>query len=97
MSIDIDSPEATAHVPVAPAAPRTRWAAVIWGAVFATIAASMIVLVGDGDDGDTVGDWVMSLTPASITATVLLALGAIVLICGAIGLIRRAQRRAASV
>lgn len=104
MSSDTNAFEATASAPerpepaasVAPTPPRTRWAAIIWGAVFAAIAASMIVLLADGRRGDDVSQWILSLTPASITAMALLALGGIVLVCGAIGLIRRAQRRAAA-
>lgn len=89
----------TASVPevaIAPTSPRTRWAAIIWGAVFAAVAAMAIGLLADESRSDDVSEWILSLTPASITAMALLALGGIVLICGAIGLIRRGQRRAAS-
>ncbi|WP_433584777.1 hypothetical protein [Microbacterium hydrocarbonoxydans] len=104
MSIDTGAFEATASTPespeptasVSPTPPRTRWAAIIWGAVFAAIAVSMIGLLADGRRRDDVAEWILSLTPASITAMALLALGGIVLVCGAIGLIRRVQRRAAS-
>lgn len=92
------SPLASApEVATAPTSPRTRWAAIIWGAVFAAVAVMAIGLLADERRGDDVSEWILSLTPASITAMALLALGGIVLICGAIGLIRRGQRRAASV
>lgn len=105
-----DSPApdgATAPYPAAPPAPygstasaaadppRIRWAAIIWGLVFAVIAVIMIGLLSDDRRSDGVSDWIMSLTPGSITAIVLLALGGVVLICGTIGLIRRLQRKAA--
>lgn len=105
MSIDITTTEGAAAsvpevpeaaAPIAAAPPRTRWAAIIWGIVFAVIAVSMIGLLIDDGRSAGVSDWILSLTPASITAMVLLALGGIVLICGAIGLIRRAQHRAMS-
>jgi hypothetical protein len=101
MSIDETNPQSPASAPESPAPavpppPRTRWAAIIWGVVFAAIAVSALVLLGDGERGEEVSDWILSLTPASITAMVLLALGAVVLICAATGLIRRVQRRAAS-
>jgi len=105
MSSDLAGVEyaATAHTAsmpelpsTAPTPPRTRWAAIIWGTVFAAIAVVAIGLLADGRRSDDVSDWILSLTPASITAMALLALGGIVLICGAIGLIRRVQRRAAA-
>lgn len=98
MSIDTTTLESTASAAEspAPALPRTRWAAIIWGLVFATIAVSMIGLLVDDRRSDGVSDWIMSLTPASITAMALLTLGAVVLICGAIGLIRRVQHRSAN-
>lgn len=101
MSTDTATLEGTASAPeilppAAPTPPRTRWAAIIWGLVFAAIAVSMIGLLVDDRRSDAVADWILSLTPASITAMVLLALGGIVLICGAIGLIRRVQHRSAS-
>lgn len=88
MSIDTDITETTAAAP-----PRTRWAAIIWGTVFAAIAVSMIALLANRSGSDDVGDWILSLTPGAITAMLLLAAGGIVLICGAIGLIRRLQLR----
>lgn len=98
MSTDIENSEHPASVveEPTPSTPRTRWAAIIWGAVFVAISVSAIALLVDGNHGEVVGEWVMSLTPASITAIALLAIGAVILICGAIGLIRRLQRRAES-
>jgi len=101
MSTDTTTFEGTASAPEAPmpavpTPPRTRWAAIIWGLVFAAIAVSMIGLLVDDGRSDAVADGILSLTPASITAMVLLALGGIVLICGAIGLIRRVQHHAAN-
>ena len=73
--------------------PRTRWASIIWGAVFAALAALGLwtFLRPTGRHG--LGDWIMSLTPGTMTAYSLLALGVLVLVIGLVGLLRRAQRK----
>lgn len=74
-------------------APRTRWAAIIWGAVFAGIAAWALWTFGDVERRAGVLQWIGELSVASGVAYGLLALGALVLILGLIGVLRRAQRR----
>lgn len=79
---------ATDHIP----APRTRWAAIVWGLVFAALAAAGVWLL-DETRRDDIADWILAQTPSSITATALLTVGILILITGAIGLIRSLQKR----
>ncbi|MDT0158314.1 hypothetical protein Q9R19_11810 [Microbacterium sp. ARD32] len=72
--------------------PRTRWAAIVWGLCFAAIAWFGIWMLSGADRRDCVTDWFATLNPGTITAFVLLAVGALVLITGLVGLLRRAQR-----
>lgn len=76
--------------------PRTRWAAIVWGACFAAIAWFGIWMLSSDDRRGDVSDWFASLTPGTTTAMALLSIGVLVLITGAVGLIRRGQRRSAS-
>lgn len=80
-----------------PAAPRVRGAAIIWGLLFAVIAfAGIWTLTGD-DRRSAAADAITTLTPGTAVTLVLLALGVLVLVAGAVGLVRHAQRRSASV
>ena len=76
----------------ADAAPRTRWAAIIWGLVFAVISATALWVTVDAGRRDAVADWVVSLSPPAIVAYLLLAAGAIALVGGLVGIARRLQR-----
>ncbi|CAH0218823.1 hypothetical protein SRABI76_02455 [Microbacterium oxydans] len=90
------SPAASAAVAVEPAAPRVRGAAIIWGLLFAVIAfAGIWTLTGD-DRRSAAADAITTLTPGTVVALGLLALGVLVLVSGAVGLVRHAQRRAAA-
>ena len=95
MSIDTMAPvpPASASASAEETLPRTRWAAIVWGAVFATLAGPGLWLLIDRDRSDAVADWALGMTPGTIAATVLLCIGALVLVSGAVGLIRHAQRR----
>lgn len=75
--------------------PRTRWAAIIWGVVFAVIAGAALWLLADDDRRAALSAGVGTLTPAAILTVLLLTAGALLLVGGATGLVRRAQRRAA--
>lgn len=77
-------------------APRTRWAAIIWGLLFATIAAVSLGQLADAARRETIADALMTMTPTTITAIVLLTAGVLLLVGGAAGLIRRAQRKLAA-
>ncbi|MFC7788832.1 hypothetical protein ACU045_07585 [Microbacterium sp. MAHUQ-60] len=81
-------------VPTASAPPpRTRWAAIVWGVCFVAIAWLGIAMLSSRGRQEDVADWLAALTPGTITAFLLLLIGVLVLITGAVGLIRRGQRR----
>lgn len=80
---------ADAHLP----APRTRWAAIIWGAFFVIVAWTGIWMLGDPGRRDGATDWFASLDPGMLTASALLVAGVLVLVTGLVGLLRRAQRQ----
>lgn len=91
MSTDMQQHPAE-QAPVVPT-PRTRWATIIWGTCFAALAATGLWLLTGPDRGDSITGWATTQTPSTITATVLLCVGVLVLVSGAIGLIRHAQLR----
>ncbi|MCT1479048.1 hypothetical protein [Microbacterium sp. p3-SID336] len=74
-------------------APRTRWAAIIWGAVFAAIAGWALWLLADDGRRTALSDTVGTVTPATIVTVALLTAGGLLLVAGAAGLVRHAQRR----
>ncbi|MFC4139542.1 MULTISPECIES: hypothetical protein [unclassified Microbacterium] len=76
-----------------PLAPRTRWAAIIWGLFFAGLAFGGIWVLSDPQRRDGVTDWLAGLAPATIVAVSLLVVGVFVLVAGLAGLLRRLQRR----
>lgn len=94
--IDRSSVQTPAARAVADAAacepPRTRWAAVIWGLLFAAISATVLWVTLDAGRRDAVADWVVSLSPPAIVAYLLLAAGAVALVGGLVGIARRIQR-----
>lgn len=91
--MDLQTPPTNAAPMASAPQPRTRWAAIIWGACFAAIAWFGIwMLSGDARRGD-VSDWFFSLSPATATAILLLSVGVLVLVAGSVGLIRHGQRR----
>ena len=77
-------------------APRTRWAAIIWGVLFAGIASTALWMLADTDRRDTVTEALLALTPTTAVTVLLLTLGVLLLVGGAAGLIRRAQRKLAT-
>ncbi|MCI2957403.1 hypothetical protein MN032_06850 [Agromyces atrinae] len=92
-------PYVEAATPAAPAAaapverPRVRWAGILWGLVFtATAAIAIALLVDPAVRGDSEA-WLRAQTPGTIALYALLALGAIILVSGLVGVIRRLQRR----
>jgi multisubunit Na+/H+ antiporter MnhG subunit len=82
--------------PLASTPPRIRWASIIWGLVFTAAASLGIWIFSDDARRDDLTAWTTSLTPNVIGSIVLLVIGGLVLVLGAIGLIRRAQRRSAA-
>ncbi|WP_136053989.1 hypothetical protein [Microbacterium sp. K24] len=77
-------------------APRTRWAAIVWGLLFAAVAAGALWLLADDDRRSGIADWTTSLTPTMIGTIAILTVGVLLLVAGAAGLLRRAQRRMAA-
>lgn len=77
--------------------PRTRWAAIVWGLLFAAVAAWGLWILGDDARSDQIAAWASTMTPNTLVALLLLALGVLALVTGAAGLFRHAQRRRASV
>lgn len=72
--------------------PRTRWAGIVWGLVFAGLAIAGVWLTGDADRVDALSEWLQQLDAGTAIAYGLLALGGLVLVLGLTGLLRRAQR-----
>ncbi len=92
---DAASTPATAAAPAA-LLPRTRWAGIVWGLVFAAVATAGLWLAsGEGRVDDVVG-WIRSLTVASAIGYSALVVGGILLVTGLVGLLRRAQRAVAA-
>lgn len=71
--------------------PRVRWAAVIWGTTFAAIAAGALWFLTDAERRAALAD-VGTMTPATLLTIVLLTAGALFLVGGVAGLVRRTQR-----
>jgi hypothetical protein len=65
----------------------------VWGICFGAIAWFGIWMLSSSDRRDDVTGWLASLNPGTITAILLLSVGVLVLITGAVGLIRHGQRR----
>lgn len=76
--------------------PRTRWAAIIWGLLFAAIAAGALWTLVDEGRRTALADGLVALTPTTILTIVLLSAGVLLLVGGAAGLVRRAQRTLAA-
>lgn len=103
-AITLDLTEATAPPPpiaTPPAGPdaqprpRTRWAGVVWGLVFAALAAGGLRLAAGPHAIEEISAWVQQVEPATLIAYGLLAVGGLVLVTGLVGLARRAQKRLA--
>lgn len=75
--------------------PRTRWAGILWGLVFLVLSVLGLFAVLDDGVREAAAQWWLTLTPVSLVAYAALAIGAIIIVCAAIGLIGRAQRNAA--
>ncbi len=73
--------------------PRVRWAAIVWGLLFAATAAGTLAVLVDRERRDAFAEWMFALSPTTAALYALLGLGALVLVAGLAGLLRRAQRR----
>jgi hypothetical protein len=75
----------------APTRPRTRWAAIVWGVVFAALALAGMSLTSNPAALTGFPKWVMEVEVGTLIGYGLLAVGALVLIVGLVGLLRLAQ------
>lgn len=90
-----DAPDRPNEASAVRTGPRTRWAGIIWGAVFSALAVTVLVTVGSGERRAAFGDWASSLTVAGFTLVVVLALGCLLLLLGLLAAVRQVQRRRA--
>lgn len=90
-----DAPALDAPALDAPALerPRVRWAGIVWGLAFATVAVLGLRLTLAPDALELVSSWATSATVSTLVAAGLLTIGAALLLGGVVGLLRRAQRR----
>lgn len=82
--------------PSPPARPRVRWAGIVWGLAFATLAIAGIVLTRSSDAYGGLIEWVTAISIPTLVATALLSAGLAVLIAGIAGMLRHAQRSLAA-
>ncbi|MDJ1113446.1 hypothetical protein [Microbacterium dauci] len=89
----LDLTEADATPPTEPQQrARVRWAGIVWGLVLLACAAGGLWLVSGSDALNALQDWLFELQVSAAIAYAILGIGAFVLVCGLIGLLRRAQR-----
>lgn len=92
-----ETPSAAADEPVE--RPRTRWAAIIWGVVMLAVSVVGLGQVLDAtryaELQAAVAEWILTADPVSTAVTVVLAVGALILVAGLAGIARGVQKRAA--
>ncbi|WP_431802011.1 hypothetical protein [Microbacterium sp. bgisy203] len=74
---------------------RTRWAGIVWGLVLAAMAIGGVWLASGEARIDDLVAWIAALSPATAIGLGVLTLGALILVTGLVGLLRRAQRAVA--
>lgn len=94
---DAAAPDAAAHDAAAsgaaaPAGPVIRWAAVVWGLAFAAVAAVLLVVVTDIGRRQDLSSWLETLSPGTFALYAVLLVGALLLVAGLAGILRRATR-----
>ncbi|THG29100.1 hypothetical protein E6C70_15915 [Glaciibacter flavus] len=73
----------------APTAPRIRWAAIVWGLLFAGIASALLWVVTDVGNRDAASLWLKTVSPATLVLVILLVVGGLLLVAGLASLLRR--------
>ena len=73
----------------APTAPRIRWAAIVWGLLFAGIASALLWVVTDVGNRDAASIWLKTVSPATLVLVILLVVGGLLLVAGLASLLRR--------
>lgn len=86
----IAAENATSQEPVLRA--RIRWAGIVWGAVLGALAFAGLWILGSARRRDDVAEWLGQLTVPGLVGACILVVGALLLIAGLVGLLRRAQR-----
>lgn len=86
-----DTAETITDAGVGQAGPRTRWAGIIWGTVFLALALAGLWFASDDTRLDDAAGWARDLGVGEAIGIGLLALGALIVIVGLVGLLRRAQ------
>lgn len=93
-ALDDAGPDRTAGAAIArDPRPRTRWAGIVWGLVFAGLAWAGIWLASGENRVEDIVVWAQDLDPATAIGYGILAVGGLLLVTGVVGLLRRAQRR----
>ena len=72
--------------------PRVRWAGIVWGTAFAALAGTGFWLASTTDRTEDLGVWAVELPPATAITGAVIVIGAVVLLIGLVGVLRRAQR-----
>lgn len=72
--------------------PTVRWGALVWGLLFGLTAAVTLWILIDPGRRNAIDDWFLALNPLAATLYALVAVGAIVVLFGIVGLIRRGER-----
>ncbi|QAY72206.1 hypothetical protein ET445_01480 [Agromyces protaetiae] len=75
--------------------PTIRWGALAWGLIFASIAGVVLWLSTGADRRDAVEAWLRTIGPVEFGLYAILALGALAVVFGVVGLIRRGERQRA--
>lgn len=91
-TLPVETAEAETEVDALPR-PRTRWAGIVWGLVFAALAITGLTLA-TSPDPEALATWVQNVEVSALIGYGLLAFGALLLVIGLVGLLRRAQRAA---
>ncbi|MBB2975631.1 hypothetical protein FHX49_001197 [Microbacterium endophyticum] len=79
-----------------PAAPRVRWAGIIWGLFFMAFSIAALwalTLLIDPAMRSQIAEWTITIDPLVATAIVILSIGALMFVAGLAGIFRRAQLR----
>ncbi len=71
---------------------RIRWAGIVWGLFFSALSVAALWIVGSAERRDDVAEWYSQLTGPTVAGVAVLALGALLLVAGLVGLLRRAQK-----
>ena len=87
-----DAPAAAVDSDTPAPRPRTRWAGIVWGLAFAAIAVAGIRVTSTPGAVNDVIAWASGISVATAIGYGVLLLGALLLVTGLVGLLRRAQR-----